>query len=192
MNKHEWSRYLMLASFLATSAGFAQDVRSSAEATLSGALPRAPQGLPRAPLVDRLQHHMNRGALIGSGLGLVYGLAVEPRTGERVPLVLTDVLIGGGIGILAGAATGVVARSGGRATRLATPGPLGATRAPFERMSRYMGVGGQLGAGMGAVVGAYNSTGNARGIATFASALAGFTGGLACGALVYLVSAANR
>jgi hypothetical protein len=137
--------------------------------------------------VAHMHRHMNVGTAFGAGAGLLYGLIAEPRDDDRRHgLIMTDVVVGASIGMLGGAATGLVTRARPRPRASAPPTPI---RYGLERMSSYLGMGARLGAGAGVLhAAATTEPGLERVLRLLGEGMAGCTAGMLLGATAYFAN----
>lgn len=141
------------------------------------------------PRISTMHRHMNFGMLVGSLSGLAYGFVVEPKEDyRRNGMIMTDVLVGGAAGMLAGAVSGALARTARPALTIPPDAPYAPLLTAMQRVSAYAGVGGRLGAGAGIVHAAATSDpGLERFLRILFDGTAGWLGGMAVGALVSVV-----
>lgn len=152
---------------------------------------------PSGVTVRRLHYYMNWGAALGLGAGLVYGALIQPSAGEprRLQIALNG-MIGAAVGDLAGGVVGLARRPTKDTIALVsaavTRSPNPRIAAEIESLSGYIGLGGRIGASVGALTGAASASGTDRGIVVLYGAMVGWGAGIVVGGVTYVVQRASR
>jgi hypothetical protein len=149
---------------------------------MSSALP-AQGRAPEHPFIDRMNYYMDRGAIAGALLGVIYGAATEPESDKRVASALLDGLVGTGLGMGAGAIVGLAAKS--RPRRQLRPQEAIGLAGNLEDASRYAGLGGRLGASAGLIYSLARSHGDVD-LGTLLDTGLGWVAGMAVGGITYI------
>lgn len=141
--------------------GVAPDVLRAQRPNVSGVSYRS-----TTPFIDRMNYYMDRGMLIGAAAGLISGFASEADAGAaRNYRIMIHGAVGTGIGTMAGAVVGTMARSPARMRSRHEP-YLG-LEGTLEEAGKYIGLGGRLGAGTGMIYGLLTANEPGRDLVVF-------------------------
>ena len=177
----------LLVSALLT---LALPVTADAQRLTPSGIQRPALQTPKPPtrIIPRLHTYMNWGTAIGAASGIAVGVATVPATQDRAGEVLIHAMVGAAVGNLAGLVAGLMERQPSDTLPaplsnavLRSPMPMVAAR--VESWSRYVGLGGRIGASVG-FLGALAFSDDMRALSVPFGALVGFTAGMAVGGIV--------